>query len=631
MKALSKLARTTVWMILAVVVLTGFTVLACTYVAHAKAESKSCETVDASGTFNVSDSGRKIKAVLSMDGVDVDSAEKTTTSSSKTITLSWTGSASVGSHTITVIGYEWAIKTAESWGPWESGHGSGSDVQNQHKHSGGSWQDGTCSGSGSCTEQHRHKIPAVWDWVERDRNSDTVTVSSCAPVEHTIIFSWSAGCDAFDWNLWVDGVVSGYQSVWSNPFLTETYSPIDVSLPVEKAGEIYKYFINGVPATRAEISGLVIQEPDKCLLAVTTDQWNHCDSWERSAQLVWVNTGPDGQAPGSGASSFVIVDSGTYDPFQTDKSQPSFSGNVTFVDGPPWGNGTFAVSFAAMGTPSDCPSHTVFVYTNVVCEGAAAQLFVDGEAVDGKSMLFIDPYTPEHMDYSFTDPRVPGENWVIDSGSAPFAGTLYEPEDCTRHQVAGVKFEKTSCGPNGSTYTFTFPENGIAKIVLTKGPDVVTLTGSGPVLLAGGTWSGQAYPAEGYDINPPEAATFTITSTVCETCSWNPTGRLVWVNYMNNTDPLHYGFWVDNGIKVGVCTIWTWDGNPPTLADQIRLCGCQMPATFVWHTDQQMGLQEVRNSCTGEIRLWNGYEFVTPFGGWNPNQRACSASECPNR
>ncbi len=239
--------------------------------------------------------------------------------------------------------------------------------------------------------------------------------------------------------------------------------------------------------------------------------------------------------------------------------------------------------------------------------------------------LWVDPYSLENATVSYNVVWPDGFSMVVST-------TVYEPETCLKHEVAGVQFVKKGCGPNGSTFTFTFPQVGVEKVVLTKGTHIITLTGSGDVTLGGGTWNGQVFPADGYDIVPSGNALFSVTSTVCPACSWVPTGRTVWVNYMLQTDPLHAGFWgAEDGTKTGVCKISTFDGNPPTLADQLRLCGCGMPASFVWHTTSQEKLIEMKNTCTGEIRLWNGWEFVNPYGGYNPNQKFCTATDCPPR
>jgi hypothetical protein len=58
------------------------------------------------------------------------------------------------------------VDVAGHWGPWDSDHAHGSNVENQHRHFGwgswGNWTAGTCSGDVICEEQHRHWIDTTY-------------------------------------------------------------------------------------------------------------------------------------------------------------------------------------------------------------------------------------------------------------------------------------------------------------------------------------------------------------------------------------------------------------------------------------------------------------------------------------
>jgi hypothetical protein len=115
-----------------------------------------CGKAEVEGGYSVEHA--YVKAVLFIDGVQVDSDIHDDSAEVK-----FEGSLALGSHTAEVLGYTWVITEAAHWGDWQTGHGSGSGIQEQHKHGSGSWQDGACSGS-NCTEQHRHWTDDVWGW-----------------------------------------------------------------------------------------------------------------------------------------------------------------------------------------------------------------------------------------------------------------------------------------------------------------------------------------------------------------------------------------------------------------------------------------------------------------------------------
>lgn len=80
------------------------------------------------------------------------------------------------------------------------------------------------------------------------------------------------------------------------------------------------------------------------VISIETDQWSNCGGWERSARLL---------VDGQGASSFVVVDSGTWTDLPEDL--PGLTTTVTFVDGPPEYNGiAYDVTFPPLAAPTDC-------------------------------------------------------------------------------------------------------------------------------------------------------------------------------------------------------------------------------------------------------------------------------------
>ena len=459
-------------------------------------------------------------------------------------------------------------------------------------------------------------IPTISGQLYDNPHKDGFVINESADCQSTHKVTWKVNNDCTGWSATyaIDGSSVQYASgTWPNP----SYTLESVNVPaydltsVETAGQ--KYDATQVP-------GVTVNEPQECLVTLKHDHaltpGNNCDGWSVTP------TSSDGGVftPGSG-----VVLSGTWKDLYGPESA-TVNGTWNWPDG-------FSLSDSiTINKDSKCIvnlNHNAVINVQVDCKGWSASFSSSdggiGTPTTPTSGVWTDEFNPEHATVSYSVVWPDGYKTVVSK-------EVDKPDTCLEHKVAGIEYKKKGCGSSGSTYTFTFPDKGVKQVELTKGPKTIILTKSGDILLSGGTWDGKVVPADGYEIVPSKNALFTIKSTVCTSCTWQPTGRTVWVNYMLKTDPLHYGFWkAPDGSKTGVCSIVTFDGNPPTALDQNRLCGCGMPPDFVWRTDSQVKLYEVKNSCTGEIRLWDGWEFVTPFGGYNPKQKFCTTAQCPPR
>jgi len=118
-----------------------------------------------------------------------------------------------------------------------------------------------------------------------------------------------------------------------------------------------------------------------------------------------------------------------------------------------------------------------------------------------------------------------------------------------------------------------------------------------------------------------------IPPTSVPECKSVETGRVVHVLYMNNTDPLHFGYWDLNGIKIGVCRIETNTGQFPNRAFVQTFCSCGIP-NFTWITDRSDLLTIVKN-CNGTLSFKYTSSSVYTRG-WEFG-KYCPASKCATR
>jgi hypothetical protein len=115
-----------------------------------------------------------------------------------------------------------------------------------------------------------------------------------------------------------------------------------------------------------------------------------------------------------------------------------------------------------------------------------------------------------------------------------------------------------------------------------------------------------------------------------EFCGAHDTGADLYQLYMYNSSPDHYGYFVDNGIKMGVCQIVTYDGGFPNATAVRTGCECGLPETFSWITTG-FDVYSVWVNCRGEYfyRDSEGHTVV-PFGTFVFGQY-CTTAECPLR
>lgn len=133
-------------------------------------------------------------------------------------------------------------------------------------------------------------------------------------------------------------------------------------------------------------------------------------------------------------------------------------------------------------------------------------------------------------------------------------------------------------------------------------------------------WDEQILASDPLCVEPPPPPVF---------CGAQDTGKDLFQLYMFNTDPNHYGYFVENAVKVGVCQIVT-DGNFPNSTSVSTGCECGLPADFVW-TTTGFDVYHVWVNCKGEYfyRDSEGHTVV-PFGTFVFGQY-CSIAECPLR
>jgi hypothetical protein len=198
----------------------------------------------------------------------------------------------------------------------------------------------------------------------------------------------------------------------------------------------------------------------------------------------------------------------------------------------------------------------------------------NGTPTTPTSGVWVDPFTTEHATVSYH------VVWP-DGYSTDISKTVDEPDTCLEYKVAGVKYQKTGCGPKGSTYTFTFPDKGVKQVELTKGPKIIILTQSGSITLSNGTWDGKVIPADGYEIVPSGNALFTIKSKVCPGyVQPKPVGLTLWIFKDHsagfNLTPGNFG--PDTGCFIITTVHWDdktqkWVADPISPSYQIpRLC-----------------------------------------------------------
>jgi hypothetical protein len=111
-------------------------------------------------------------------------------------------------------------------------------------------------------------------------------------------------------------------------------------------------------------------------------------------------------------------------------------------------------------------------------------------------------------------------------------------------------------------------------------------------------------------------------------CSAHDTGQDLFQLYMLGTDPNHYGYFVENGVKMGVCQIVSYDGGFPNATAVRTGCECQMPDYFTW-TTTGFTVYHIWEDCNGNhfYRDFQG-NTVQPFGTFVFGQY-CSILECP--
>ncbi len=217
-----------------------------------------------------------------------------------------------------------------------------------------------------------------------------VTCDPDIPNEFEVNLVVGADCDGLFFELFVNGEsVGSVSGGWADPYTLESFGPglLGFFGFTENPGDVYVYTFNGAPSSKEALENFVIYEPEECLqhheVSIATEQWNNCDGWERSAKLI---------VDGAPASSWVVVDSGTY-PSGGAQAQPAFDGTVTIVDGPPEFNGSYPVHFDAMDAPEDCgepPQVSIATEQWNNCDGweRSAQLLIDG--VGASSFVVVD-------------------------------------------------------------------------------------------------------------------------------------------------------------------------------------------------------------------------------------------------
>ena len=112
-------------------------------------------------------------------------------------------------------------------------------------------------------------------------------------------------------------------------------------------------------------------------------------------------------------------------------------------------------------------------------------------------------------------------------------------------------------------------------------------------------------------------------------CKPYDTGLVLYQLHMHKTDWIHYGYFLFNGDKEGICQIVT-NGPFPNVQFVQQYCNCKLPLDFMWHTDTYDVLH-VWKTCDGRIFYKNGDgQIVAPFGTFVFGQY-CSSAECPIR
>jgi len=107
------------------------------------------------------------------------------------------------------------------------------------------------------------------------------------------------------------------------------------------------------------------------------------------------------------------------------------------------------------------------------------------------------------------------------------------------------------------------------------------------------------------------------------------TGTVLYQLHMRKSNPLHYGYFLPNGDKEGICQIVTRGFFPNSLFVQ-QYCNCKMPLNFSWRTDSYDVFQ-IWKTCDGQVfyKDSNG-QVVAPFGTFVFGLY-CSSSSCPVR
>ena len=335
--------------------------------------------------------------------------------------------------------------------------------------------------------------------------------NGCAiPTQPVHQVTWATNVDCTGWNATyaIDGgtPVVYDSGIWSNLFLLETANPKAFTVP-EVPGDLYDH---------PNAPSVTVNEPSSCQVyhRVTWATHANCQGWNATYAI-------DGGTP-------VVYDTAPWaNPFVLETANPKAftvpenSGQLYDVPNAP---------SVTVNEPAECLvvlDHNAVINVANGCTGWSASFSSSdggiGTPTTPVSGTWVDPYTLENATVSYH--VVWSDGYSINIGRV-----INEPETCLIHQVAGVEFVKKGCGPNGSTYTFTFPTAGVEKVVLTKGLNTITLTGSGDVTLGGGTWNGQVFASDGYDIVPSENALFTVNSDVCPSyVEPKPVGLTLWV------------------------------------------------------------------------------------------------------
>lgn len=104
------------------------------------------------------------------------------------------------------------------------------------------------------------------------------------------------------------------------------------------------------------------------------------------------------------------------------------------------------------------------------------------------------------------------------------------------------------------------------------------------------------------------------------------TGEYLYQLHMNNANALHYGYFLLDGDKEGICQIVT-GGSFPNAQFVQQYCNCKMPLDFSWRTDSYDVFQ-IWKTCDGRTFYKNGDEIVVPYGAFTFGLY-CSSASCP--